>query len=236
MCALHFMQVRRFTLVELLVVIAIISILAALLMPSLFRAVTLARSSSCQNNLRMWALYLNAYSDQNNGCFPDSASLAHGGASQAWGTCIETVMERTMASYGIGAGRSFGVWQCPENKAQTRPMGYGNTEEINSYQPNGGLAAPQEQCFGVRVSAMRRPSKLYAMYDGGCNISEPWYNDGIGTLFFFGVRYVRYAHAGNYNLLFADSHVTVGVNIPMIGRGTIVNGEFVNKNLWYATK
>ncbi len=57
-----------FTLVELLVVIAIISILAALLLPSLKRAKDTAKSTVCMNNLKNLALaahlYANDYNDQ----------------------------------------------------------------------------------------------------------------------------------------------------------------------------
>ncbi|MFA5203668.1 MAG: type II secretion system protein [Lentisphaeria bacterium] len=64
------MNKGRFTLIELLVVIAIISILAALLLPSLGAAKDRAKIAACQSNLRQNALALHSYADDFQDWFP----------------------------------------------------------------------------------------------------------------------------------------------------------------------
>jgi len=61
---------RGFTLLELLVVISIISLLLALLGPSLTRARSLARRVACSHNLKQVALAMSLYTHDHDGKYP----------------------------------------------------------------------------------------------------------------------------------------------------------------------
>ena len=62
------MRKKGFTLIELLVVIAIIAVLAGMLLPSLSKVKSMAKSITCMNNLRQNFFSLQAYMDAYNGC------------------------------------------------------------------------------------------------------------------------------------------------------------------------
>jgi len=59
-----------FTLMELLVVIAVVAILPTLLLPALAMAKHKAYRTSCINNLRQLAVYVQLYTDDNQDFFP----------------------------------------------------------------------------------------------------------------------------------------------------------------------
>lgn len=61
---------KSFTLIELLVVVAIIGILASMLMPSLGRARSKAKSAVCINNLKSITTGIMMYLDSNSDAFP----------------------------------------------------------------------------------------------------------------------------------------------------------------------
>ncbi|MBI1368958.1 MAG: prepilin-type N-terminal cleavage/methylation domain-containing protein [Planctomycetes bacterium] len=64
------MRRHAFTLIELLVVVTIITLLIAILLPSLSRAQKLAQSTTCQANLHQWGLIVFDYATDNSGAFP----------------------------------------------------------------------------------------------------------------------------------------------------------------------
>ncbi|MBP5232964.1 MAG: prepilin-type N-terminal cleavage/methylation domain-containing protein [Planctomycetes bacterium] len=60
----------RFTLIEMLVVVAIIAILAAMLSPSLQKALRSARGVACANSLKQIGTAFNMYAGDYNGLYP----------------------------------------------------------------------------------------------------------------------------------------------------------------------
>lgn len=75
----HRSRPQGFTLIELLVVIAIIAILAAMLLPSLSRAKSAAKSVASLNNLRQIGIANHMYLDDNRGRFTHHEGYYYGG-------------------------------------------------------------------------------------------------------------------------------------------------------------
>jgi prepilin-type N-terminal cleavage/methylation domain-containing protein/prepilin-type processing-associated H-X9-DG protein len=126
---------RAFSLVELLVVIGIITILIAILLPSLSRAREQSRLIVCKNNLRQIGTALHMYANDNGDYYPDGFTL--GGAFFRVGLNQKIPGNPDPFSvpevYGLPAvldqghylpGNS-GVWVCPS--AAQWMNGYKNT-------------------------------------------------------------------------------------------------------------
>jgi len=94
-----------FTLIELLVVVAIITVLAAMLLPSLQKAKENGNKAVCASNLRQLYLIFNIYADDNNEFFPP--------VNWSLGQMIETGAAATSGGWMQSAIPVRKILRCP---------------------------------------------------------------------------------------------------------------------------
>ncbi|OGV51565.1 MAG: hypothetical protein A2X49_14680 [Lentisphaerae bacterium GWF2_52_8] len=185
---------KKFTLIELLVVIAIISILAALLMPSLGAARENGKKLKCISNLRQFGINIHSYSSDYRGfLFP---YLDYSSGSVKWWN----VFYHAYTNLPIK-----GRYYCPNSVyAQSNPNYiYGVYNINNQYNPwinADGSFTPKPSIFSIKS-----PSKVLNMADGiGANqgsIEQKVRSDLLNA-----ANSTRYSHLGTAGVLFMDGH------------------------------
>ncbi len=195
-----------FTLVELLVVIAIISILAALLMPSLKSARDSAKSAQCMNNLRQWGTLVLTYTDENNGTFPAAyPTLDNGwnvGWNHSWAPLADMLHHEAHTvdtSWTISWGGGKNINGCPSHSTDDYVPGL--PYRYYSYAINWCLTHPFAVPYVNKMSAIANPSQTTIICDGP---DKPLVSSGYSIA---QSNCVAYVHHGKANALFVDGHV-----------------------------
>ncbi len=110
----------RFTLIEMLIVIAIIGILAALLMPSLQKALETSRRTTCTNNLRQNITAQTLYVQDHDGYFPTRRN-------HAWASARGPNLEYVVVGYvspsvaNVDQTNLGGIFLCPSSPMSLIP-------------------------------------------------------------------------------------------------------------------
>lgn len=135
---------RGFTLVELLVVIAIISLLLAILLPSLSRARASAQRTTCLTNLRNLGIAWNAYLHDSDGWFYQggNANLDFGGWRGLWEWWPRPLNHYALSSSDANnvTKQNAEVFHCPADRGGLGGSLYEHDKAYdiygNSYQTN----------------------------------------------------------------------------------------------------
>lgn len=171
-----------FTLIELLVVVAIISILMAIMLPSLSRARMAAKNTVCLSNLRQLGTAVAMYTDQNNG------RLIYVGDDWEWEDNLAVAMGMTRSSQNK-------YLRCPV-KEMTYPRAMVNRHY--GYNSRLGTTSP-----GKKINFISNPDKTGIFVESNVGLSNDYgqanqltFTHPLETLDRFGM-----------NVLYVDLHV-----------------------------
>jgi prepilin-type N-terminal cleavage/methylation domain-containing protein/prepilin-type processing-associated H-X9-DG protein len=221
-----------FTFVELLVVIAIVSVLAALLLPALGKAMTDARKINCINDKKQWALAFYMYVDENEGLIPREGYEPTGTviwnnwaqvkeAKDVWYNSLPPYLSRHPASdysnpsqhAAFYAKSSF--FQCPSAKIPSDVTGAACHIAIFSRSMNSYLIEPwsmdRRTCtVNFNRIAAKDPSKVVLFLDNRLDGEKkvvPGQDDQwLGQPSSHASRFPGFRHGLGGNLAFADGH------------------------------
>lgn len=198
---------KAFSLTELLVVCAIISILSALLLPSISSCRKRARATVCVNNLRQLSIYMRLYCDENDDVMP-SSSENYGPIPEGTKPMVPTWRE-AFDRYATNSA----IFLCPAApKPANNPDGHWDS---GGYGLNG-YVVPRCDGWGgesttldvppIRYYQIRRPEEVILFHD---NASPLGGKPGSWTLKDWSWdNTVRVRHHGNaFQAVMFDGHV-----------------------------
>lgn len=229
---------KGFTLIELLVVIAIIAILAAMLLPALKNAKSLARGTICLNNFKQIGLSVSMYGDDYNSYYPMGALQESDDQLYTWIHKIAPYCTKyagykeaydyrpypaTLRSYSLAKYSSWSVFLCPE--AQTvwaeDNSGY---EVFTGKYTCGGVMPFNSKTYGStrinkKIDLIKVPSDTGLAWDGKITTDRSYgpYAEALAQIQWPDGT-TDYRHLKSISLLYADGHsasVTRSKTLPI---------------------
>lgn len=177
-----FCRKEAFTLLELLVIVVIIGVLAALLLPALNKARTLAQRTACMSNLRQIGLAWTLYYEDSSGRLAESYPGGTAPNPYAWVYGNMTNSSEAGSLTLLNRGRFFPylttptVYHCPADQGVL--IGDKRTPTVRSYSMNAFLGdrsrfgAPVNQAisknypaFYSRESDLDAPSQVWVLIE-----------------------------------------------------------------------
>lgn len=212
-------QIKGFTIVELLVVISIISMLLAILVPSLISARERGRSIVCISNLRNLGFALEMYVDGNNGWLPPAeprdkdnvASQDNWYLNPELMACMNITAQMDMNDLIAGPAAEGTILICPSHLrprfTRSVPPDYPAKQRpyALSYMMNGTWRLSNrggKTGSYRRISDFPRPCETLALCDGN------GYERARGIVFYEACpeHNFEYRHRRKINVLYLDKH------------------------------
>ena len=188
---------NAFTLIELLLVIAIIAILAAMLLPTLGRAKSLARRVSCVNNLKQWGTGLHMYAADSEDRLPPEGAPNPTDTQTNSGWYIDLPRTLGLPRYHdmpwrkeASADPGNVIWLCPSNARRS------NGKNLFHYCLNENLDGTGSGDVERTLGSFPQPSATVYLYDSK-NLPA------VGTPNFIHTN----LHERGAQILFIDGHV-----------------------------
>ena len=189
-----------FTLIELLVVISIITLLIALLLPSIKRSKQDAYRVICQSNLKQWHLALYHYVGDHNDNMPITVNKIPLSWNMDWYANLGAYCQKELG-FHVGPQGDSNPLGCPMAR-QDVSIGY-------QYHPNGNIWSYATNSSGFvwsKYNLITRPGLSPTLFDAsGINVSNP-YESWYGGTSALDYGALKFRHLKTCNLLMQDGH------------------------------
>ncbi len=182
------MKRNLFTLIELLVVIAIIAILAALLLPALNKAKSLAHATVCVGNLKQTGTAIIMYADDHNSIVPpDNAITAAvpfkiAFAGRHWGANLINsgyLQIRTRRRHYVNEPQFLAAAELPVDSTLSCPT-LPTPDDYTRSQWGGTITwvgHGTDTTYGMRTTSKNWPGDTRFMFDGSEPANKEWNGD-----------------------------------------------------------
>jgi prepilin-type N-terminal cleavage/methylation domain-containing protein len=220
------MRRHAFTLIELLVVISIIALLVGILLPALGAARKTAQQIKCMGNLRQIGIATIAYTDNNDGHFPEMRANSSGNRN-TWYTNLTPYMAGgSVLTEDISAtmtpeeqAKYNALWQefiCPAAEEADIPLfvqGVQRTYGIHVASSHNGNLQGWEKGYGVVDWSTGQTRKIHEATSPSSSLMyadtqdvEYIYANMYVSLGPFQPKYLPTRHPSDYVAAFIDGH------------------------------